>query len=225
MNSKPVHLSALRILADKVWLDALFAGVDTPRGLIVLALPHAVDLKESRDAYIAAILRKAGFNTLQISMLTAYEDTRDPDLRYDITLLDQRLRAALTWASQQPVLGTLPVGLLTTDTISAAAIRLLSRSPEVAGALVCRAGRPELAGAAPLRALQTPVLLQVAGDDAERLAANLQAQALIKAPHQWHEYGLASASFMEPGMLDAAAHEACAWFREKLPDERPGTSA
>lgn len=225
MTTRAVHLNALRIQAEKVWLDALLACVETPRGLIVLAVPYVLSLKDSRDAYVAAMLREAGFSTLQICMLTAYEETRDPDLRYDITLFDQRLRAALLWASQQPALGALPVGLLTTDTVSAAAIRLLSRSPEAAGALVCRSGRPELAGASPLRTLHTPILLQVPGADAERLTASLQAQALISAPHQWHEYALASAGFMEPGTLDAAARETCAWFSGQLPDARPDDSA
>lgn len=211
------HHTELRIQADKVWLDARLSALPEARGLILLAQLHAPRLAESRDIHTARVLHDAGYSTLQLNMLSAYEEQRDPDLRYDISLLDHRLSAVATWISHQPVLNLLPLGLHVTDTIAAAAIRLLAREPASAAALVCRAGRPELAGAAPLRTLASAILLQMPGAEPERLAASRPASELIHAKRCWQEYPEASAGFIEPGMLDSAARAACNWFRENLP--------
>lgn len=217
MNTAPLHRTELRIQADRAWLDALLTPVPEARGLILLAQLHTLHLADSREQCTAAVLHAAGFSTLQINMLSAYEDARDPDLRYDISLLDKRLATVMLWISHQPVLNLLPLGLFVTDTIAAAAIRLLAREPASAFALCCRAGRPELTGAAPLRNLVSPLLLLMPGAEPERLAASRQACSLLRAPHHWQEFAGASAGFIEPGALDAAARAACTWFNTHLP--------
>ncbi len=221
MSIAGLHRTALRIQADRAWLDALLTPVPQARGLILLAQLHTLQLSDSRDSCTASVLHAAGFGTLQINMLTTYEDTRDPDLRYDISLLDKRLGAVLTWISHQPGLNLLPLGLFVTDTVAPAAIRLLARDPASAAALCCRAGRPELAGAAPLRNLVCPLLQLMPGAEQERLAASRQASELIRAPHQWLEFAGASAGFIEPGVLDAAARAARDWFDAHLPAPAP----
>lgn len=203
---------ALRIQAQQVWLDARLVTPSSATALIVLAIPHAARLADARDAVFLPRFHHAGLATLQVCMLSPYEHERDPDLRYDIALLDQRLRAISDWITQQPGLGMLPRGILATDTIAAAAIRVLARDPACASALVCRAGRPELAGTAPLRNLVTPTLLQIAGAEHERLAPSEQAYARMECVRDWQVFETASASFIEPGTADPASLQAQHWF-------------
>lgn len=217
---KPLQLrnSDIRIQAERVWLDALLSFAPDVRGIILCATPHIESLRDSREHYAADVFREAGFGTLLVSLLTPYEDKHDTDVRYDVSLLTQRLQALLTWIDQQPGLAQLPIGLLASYTVVAAGIRLLVKQPEPRiSALVSRAGRADLAGADPLRRLHTPILMQVPGESRELNAPSVQAYAHINGPKQWHEVSNASASFAEPGSLDRVTREACAWFIEHLP--------
>lgn len=216
---KPLQLrhTDIRIQAERAWLDALLSFAPDVRGLIICAAPYIGHLRDSRDNYAAGILRDAGYGTLIVSMLTPYEESRDPDVRYDVALLGNRLQALLTWIDQQPYLAGLPLGLLTTGTVAAAGIRQLVREPERVGALVSRAGRADLAGAEPLRQLIVPILMQVPGEARELSKPSLQAYSLLRATKQWHEISNASLSFIEPGVLEAITREACEWFALHLP--------
>lgn len=213
MQDTPPHF---RIQADRVWLDAQLVRAKEGSGLVLLANLHVARLGHSRDAHAARLLREGGLHTLQLNLLSDYEEQRDPDLRYDIARLDRRLRAAVSWQQQQPAFAELPLCLLATDTIAAAAIRLLAREPGLAQALVCRAGRPELAGANPLRTLAVPTLFQLPGAEPARAAPTAQARRLLNGPHDWQEHPTASAGYIEPGCLDTAMREACAWFLQHL---------
>lgn len=221
---KPRHLrhTDIRIQAERVWLDALLSFSPDVRGLIVWAAPYIGHLRDSRDNYAAGILRTAGFGTLLVSLLTPYEESRDPDVRFDIALLTNRLQALLTWLDQQPNLSGLPLGLHTTSTAAAAAIRLLVREPERVSALVSRAGRADLAGGEPLRRLGVPILMQVPGNARELTQPSVQAYAHLGGTKQWHEISNASISFIEPGVLEATTNEALDWFSTHLPP-RPQT--
>ena len=216
---KPLSLrhTDIRIQAERAWLDALLSCAPDVRGLIVSISPWIGHLRDSREHYAAGILHEAGFGTLLVSVLTPYEESRDPDVRYAIALLGSRLQALLTWVEQQPGLGELPLGLLATGTMAAAAIRQLVREPGQVAALVSRAGRVDLAGAEPLRRLTVPILMQVPGEARELTQPSLQAYAHLGAPKQWHEVSNASACFIEPGTLEAVTSEAAGWFLQHLP--------
>ncbi|MBS1207857.1 MAG: putative phosphoribosyltransferase [Proteobacteria bacterium] len=223
---KPLQLrhTDIRIQAERAWLDALLSFAPDVRGLLICAAPYIGHLRDSRDNYAAGILRDAGFGTLIVSMLTPYEETRDPDVRYDVTLLGNRLQALLTWIDQQPDLAGLPLGLLATGTVVGASIRHLAREPERISALVSRAGRADLAGAEPLRRLSIPILMQVPGDARDLQKPSVQAYAHLGGPKQWHEISNASASFIEPGALESITREACEWFIRYLPTRQSPTT-
>lgn len=217
-----MHLrhAELRIQADRAWLDALLAFAPDVSGLIICAAPFSANLRDSRENYAATAYRERHYATLIVNLLTAYENERDPDVRYDVALLDHRLKALLTWLDQQPGLSGLPLGLQATGTVAAAAVRLAAREPERISVLVSRAGRCDLAGAEPLRRLRTPLLLQVPGLSPELISPSTQAYAHLGGTRKWCEYALASANFSEPGVLEAVTRDACQWFAEHLP-ERP----
>ena len=216
---KPMHLrhTDIRIQAERAWLDALLSFAPDVRGLIICAAPNIGRLRDSRDNYAAGIFHEAGYGTLLLSMLTPYEESRDPDLRYDVTLIGNRLNAVLTWLDQQPDLTDLPLGLLATGTVVAASIRHLVREPHRISALVSRAGRADLAGADPLRRLSVPILLQVPGAAQDLLKPSQQAYAHLSGNKQWHEISNASAGFIEPGALESITREASEWFLRHLP--------
>ncbi len=218
-----MHLrhSDIRIQAERAWLDALLSFAPDVRGLIICASPYIGHLRDSRLNYAAGILREGKFGTLLVSMLTPYEENRDPDVRYDVSLISNRLQALLTWIDQQPDLSGLPIGLIATQTVAGAAIRLLAREPARISALVSASGRADLAGAEPLRKLSVPILMLVPGQAPELLVPSAQAYKHIGGPKQWHEIGNASARFIEPGMLETVAAEARDWFVEHMPERPP----
>jgi putative phosphoribosyl transferase len=215
----------IRIQAERVWLDALLSHAPDVRGLIILAAPYISQLSESRENHAAKRLREASFGTLVVSMLTPYEESRDPDVRYDVSLLTRRLQALLTWIDQQPRLSGLPVGLLAVDTVAAAGVRHIAREPERISAMTIRCGRADLAGAEPLRRLAVPTLVQVPGNEPDLLAPNRQAFALMGYTKLWQEIPGASASLIEPGTLDAAAKAASEWFVTHIPEAQPPEEA
>jgi hypothetical protein len=210
----------IRIQAERVWLDALLSHAPDIRGLIIQAAPYISQLSESRENHAAKRLRDAGFGTLVVSMLTPYEESRDPDVRYDVSLLTRRLQALLTWIDQQPQLTGLPIGLLAIGTVAAAGVRHISREPERVSAMVIRSGRSDLAGAEPLRRLTVPTLVLVPGNEPDLLGPNKQAYALMGAAKSWKEIPNASASLIEPGTLEIGARAASEWFVTHVPKAR-----
>lgn len=213
--------TSLRIQTERVWLDALLSHAPDVRGLVIHAAPFLHHIAESRENIAAGQLRDAHFGTLVASLLTPYEETRDPDVRYDASLLSHRLATLINWVRQQPQLTALPLGLIASGTAAGAAVRLLSRDPEAVAALCLRAGRPDLAGAEPLRRLKLPVQLQMPGNEPELRQPNEQAWALIPEPRQWVDIPDASALLIEPGALDLAARSSCDWFVQHMPLPAP----
>ena len=207
----------LRIQADKVWLDAFLSFAPDVRGLVICAVPHLISLRESREACLCKVLEQAGFATLLLSLLTPHEDKRDPDLRYNIALISQRLAAVSTWIDHQPGMAERPLALLTSGTVAAGAVRLIQQHPTRFAALISKAGRIDLAGVAPLRQLQTPTLIVLPGAEPALLAPSQLALKLLTAPRQIVEIPHASADFFEPGTLDAVAQACSHWLQVHIP--------
>lgn len=215
----------IRIQAERVWLDALLSHSPGVRGLVIVALPYMGRLRESRENYAAGLLREAGFATLIVSMLTPHEEARDPDVRFDVSTLHQRLQAIVAWLDQQPGLAGLPLGLLAVSTVVSAGVRLLVRDPERISALVSRSGRADLAGADPLRRLRVPFLMLVPGAERDLRVPSEQAYALLGAVRDWKLFDQASAGFIEPGSLEAAGQAARDWFLRHMPVGAPAPSS
>lgn len=210
--------SEIRIQADKVWLDAYLAFAPDVRGLIICAVPHLVRLREARETHLCSVLENAGFGTLLLSLLTPYEESRDPDVRYDIALISQRLQAVATWIDNQPGLGGMPLGAVCSSTVAAGAIRLAQQDDERFRALVSKAGRIDLAGGTPLRQLKTPLLVLLPSAEHDLIPPTMSAFELIGSEKTLLEIPRASAGFIEPGTLDEAAQAACEWLKFRMPE-------
>ena len=138
--------TALSIPAGPVWLEALLAHSPDAAGLVLVAQTAVGNHRDSREAHFTRRLQEAGFATLLFDLLTHYEETRDPDSRFNTPLLGQRIRAVFEWLRHQPPLAHLPVGFVASGTGCGAAVRALAHEPEMVDALVCRGGRPGRVG-------------------------------------------------------------------------------
>lgn len=207
--------SALSIAAGPVWLEALLAHSPDAAGLVLVAQNAVGNHRDSREAHFARRLQEAGFATLLFDLLTHYEESRDPDTRYNTPLLGQRIRAIFEWLRHQPPLITLPIGLVASGTGCAGAIRALAHETEPVSALVCRGGRPGLAGITPLRQVPCPTR-QIVGERDDGLPNIRQAYDLMTCIKDWRDVAGTDDYFREPGALDDAATLATEWFHHHL---------
>jgi putative phosphoribosyl transferase len=155
--------------------------------------------------------------TLLFDLLTPDEeaiDLRTGALRFDISLLADRLTGAVAWVKAQPITQALRLGLFGASTGAAAAL-IAARRPDIAGAVVSRGGRPDLAGEA-LSGVQAPTLLIVGGRDTVVIELNRQASELMRAEHQLAIVPGATHLFEEPGTLAHVAALARSWFQQHL---------
>jgi putative phosphoribosyl transferase len=211
---------SISLPADQVWLDGLLAHAPDVRGLALILQTSVGQHRDSREAYLAAQLERAGFATLILDLITRHEDSRDPDIRYNVPLLATRVIAASEWHRHQPELRGLSVGLLAAGTGCAAAIRAAAKAQGRFAALVCRAGRPDLAGAGPLRTLQAPLRLLVGKLDGSQTMLR-QAFALVNTIKEWKTVEGAGELFMEPGSLETVGRLAAEWLEAHLPAPAP----
>jgi len=206
-----VEERAVRIPAGSVVLEGDLRSPPSPRALVIFAHGSGSGRHSLRNRQVAGALQRRGFSTLLFDLLTEPED-RDPQARFDIPLLAQRLDAALAWAREEPAQRNRPIGLFGASTGAAAALALAASRPQQVAAVVSRGGRPDLAGAHALSHIRTPTLLIVGGADVEVLQLNRNAQAAMRG---WAELLVvpgATHLFEEPGTLDRAAEATGDWF-------------
>ena len=202
---------AVRIPAGSVVLEGDLRSPPSPRGLVIFAHGSGSSRHSVRNRQVARALQQRGLSTLLFDLLTEQED-RDPQARFDIPLLAQRLDAALSWARGEPSQRDRAIGLFGASTGAAAALVLAASRPQQIAAVVSRGGRPDLAGAQALSRIRTPTLLVVGGADTQVLQLNRDAQAALRGWADLFVVPGASHLFEEPGTLDRAAEAAGDWF-------------
>jgi len=193
-----------------------FLGIpDNAEGIVIFAHGSGSGRRSSRNQYVATALRRAGFATLLLDLLTVAEEA-DRARVFDIALLAQRLGEAISWTAAQPEVGKLPVGLFGASTGAAAALRAAARHDGRIRAIVSRGGRPDLAGDA-LEEVRAPTLLIVGGRDQPVIALNKQAMARLRCEKRLVIVPGATHLFEEPGALDEVVRLTVDWFRTYLP--------
>jgi len=188
----------------------LFSG-SAARGLVVFVHGDGGNRTSWRSLEVAHTLQRRGLSSLLFDLLTPRESD-DKESRYDIDLLAGRLLGVIDALPED--LSKLPLGLLGSDTGSAAAIRVATRRPHVR-ALVSRGGRPELAGDA-LGALRAATLLIVGAADADVLAHNRRAYLQLRCQKHLELVPRATHQFLEAGAFDAVTRLAGDWFATHL---------
>ncbi len=207
-------------LGDGRALDGRLELPPGARGLVVFAHGSGSSRHSPRNRHVAAVLREAGIGTLLMDLLTPAEealDARTAELRFDLSLLGDRLGRAIAWLDDDAGLRALPIGLFGASTGGGAALVAAAARPDRIAAVVSRGGRPDLAGASTLARVRAPTLLLVGSLDTEVIRMNQDALArmhgaqvrLALVPGATH-------LFEEPGTLDAVARAAAAWFAAHL---------
>lgn len=218
MTGIPGTADTVNIPVDAGVLQGSLACPAGAAGLVLFALGSGSSRHNPRNTFLADALHAQGIATLLFDLLTPAEDVRYRS-KFDIGLLEDRLRVAVAWIGRQDALARRPLGCFGVSTGSAAAIRLAAESPAVFRTLVSRSGRPDLAGAEALGRLSSPTLLMVGGRDASGLALNREAFAAIRCEKKLHVVPGAGAQFEEPGTLDQVAQLAAEWFTARLGGE------
>lgn len=206
----------ISIPADGIWLDGKLSHAPDVRGLVLIVQPGASAAVHAREERIAAGLQHGGLATLTLDLITRHEEQRDPDARFNVSRLGERVLAAADWIEHQPPLTALPLVIVGSGTASAAAIRAAVKAPTRFQALACLAGRPDLAGAGPLRSLRTPTLFVVGRDD-PATALLRQAFDMIPGDHDWRAAPGPEPEHMPPLQQDASATILAEWMARHLP--------
>jgi dienelactone hydrolase len=209
----PVHIDASGVV--------LQGDLSTPaetRGLVVFVHGSGSSRHSPRNRAVAETLLQARLATLLLDLLTPDEERTDAvsaELRFDIPFLANRVIAAVDWATTQPSIESLPLGLFGASTGAAAALMVAAGRPSAVRAVVSRGGRPDLAGAA-LDRVTAPTLLIVGGRDEAVLELNRQALTRLCGEKQLVVVPRATHLFEEPGALNQVAQLATEWFVRHL---------
>jgi dienelactone hydrolase len=145
-------------------------------------------------------------------------DARTGHLRFDITLLAERLVAATDWLASGSTTSGQAIGYFGASTGAGAALVAAADRPDVVRAVVSRGGRPDLAGAV-LGRVKAPTLLIVGGHDVPVIGMNRDAMARMRAEVKLEIVPGATHLFEEPGTLEVVARLARDWFARHLPRE------
>jgi putative phosphoribosyl transferase len=206
-----VHAGDVAVAGDLVMPD-------DPRGVVLFAHGSGSSRHSPRNRAVASGLNEGGFGTLLMDLLTADEERYDAEtaeLRFDITLLTDRLSGAIDWLAGEPATSGLPLGLFGASTGAAAALAAAAVRPDQVAAVVSRGGRPDLAGPW-LGRVRIPVLLIVGGRDVQVAQWNREAGRRLAGPIEIRVVAGASHLFEEPGALEQVTTLAAEWFRQHL---------
>lgn len=208
----------VRVVVDRVTLEGDLSLPEHAGGIVLFAHGSGSSRHSPRNRHVAQLLNEANLATLLVDLLTLDEeavDVRTAHLRFDISLLAQRLVGTTDWLTRYPTTRDLPIGYFGASTGAAAALVAATERPQVVRAVVSRGGRPDLAGAV-LPYVQAPTLLIVGGNDFQVIALNREAFAQLRCEKDLVIIPGATHLFEEPGALDQVARLAREWFARHL---------
>ena len=219
-----VHEETVTIPVGEVRIVGTLRVPEQASGIVLFAHGSGSSRFSPRNRRVAAVLERAGLATMLIDLLSEQEeqeDSRTGALRFDISLLAERLLAANSWLLLGEKTTSLPIGLFGASTGAGAALLAASQRPELARAVVSRGGRPDLAGKA-LRHVRAPTLLIVGERDTVVLDLNRRAAEELAADCKLEIVPGATHLFEEPGALEQVAVLARDWFSLHLAGRTAG---
>ena len=187
-------------------------------GIVLFAHGSGSSRHSPRNQFVAGVIREAGVGTLLFDLLTPEEeavDQRTRRLRFDISLLAERLVEASRWVLGQEETRHSRLGYFGASTGGGAALVAAAELGAEVGAVVSRGGRPDLAGPALARVV-APTLLIVGGLDEGVIELNEDAYARLRCRKELQIVPGATHLFEEPGKLEEVARLAAEWFRHYL---------
>ena len=218
-QSSAAEVWGVKIPAGSAMLEGDLAVPHRASGVVIFAHGSGSSRHSPRNRRVARVLNQGGLATLLFDLLTRNEeaiDARTAQLRFDIALLERRLRHATEWLITQREMEKLRIGYFGASTGAAAALAAAAELP--ISAIVSRGGRPDLAGAA-LAKVRAPTLLIVGGEDTHVIALNRKAMEQLACEKQLQIVPGATHLFEEPGTLEEVAILARNWFVQHLADQ------
>ena len=209
----------IEIPVGQGYIGGTLAVPNEAQSLVLLADGTGGARLSARNQFVAEVMRRGGFGTLLMDLLTADEERADQAIacfRFDCVLLAGRLVAATDWLAAEGFLPAHQLGYFGAGTGAAAALLAASRRPATVGAVVLLGGRPDLAAGA-VTGVLAPSLLLVAEDDDSVLGLNHDACLALPALHKdLRVIAGASHLFEEPGALDEVTDLSREWFEQFL---------
>lgn len=205
-----------------VTLEGWLTFPEQTNALVLFAHGSGSSRHSPRNQFVARVLQEAGLGTLLMDLLTPQEEKEDlvsARLRFNITLLGERVAGATRWLTAFPETAPLRLGYFGASTGAAAALVAAATHPQLVGAIVSRGGRPDLAGEA-LSHIQIPTLLLVGALDTPVIELNRQALTFLKGEKRLELIAGATHLFEEPGTLGQVAQHAQQWFVRYLNTEQ-----
>ncbi len=185
-------------------------------GIVIFSHGSGSGRLSPRNQFVASELRKLGLSTLLLDLLTEEED-RDYELRFDISLLTQRLGDAVRFIRDKPSTRDALIGLFGASTGAASALRVAASMRTEVAAVVSRGGRPDLTGADALKRVRAPTLLIVGGNDFGVIELNESSrEELVNCESELVSVPGATHLFEERGKLEEVAGLAGDWFIRHL---------
>jgi putative phosphoribosyl transferase len=187
-------------------------------GIVLFVHGSGSSRMSPRNCFVARELNQRGIATLLFDLLTREEekvDLQTTHLRFDISLLSQRLVKTTDWLLKSFKITNLNVGYFGASTGAAAALVAAAEQPCIVKAVVSRGGRPDLAGSS-LGSVKCPTLLLVGGYDHVVIDLNKQAMTKLKSKKELIVIPKATHLFEEPGKLEEVARHASNWFVQHL---------
>ncbi len=209
---------SVRVGAGKVALEGALSVPAGARGVVLFAHGSGSSRLSPRNRRVARVLRGVGLATLLVDLLTGEEEAEDihrGHLRFDMSLLSERLVGITDWLRRNPDTSNLSIGYFGASTGAGAAIIAAAERPDVVGAIVSRGGRPDLAGPALVR-VKAPTLLIVGGRDYPVIDINRDALGRLQGEKELVIVPGATHLFQEPGAMDEVARRAADWFVKHL---------
>jgi putative phosphoribosyl transferase len=207
-------MSEVTIPAGAVRLNGELVIPPEAKAVVLFAHGSGSSRHSPRNQFVARALRDAGVGTFLFDLLTVEEEEqerRTRHLRFDISLLANRLVEATRWFDAQTAVNRFATGYFGASTGAAAALVAAGEPGGRIKAVVSRGGRPDLAGTA-LGRVAAATLLIVGGNDTEVIALNEGAYAQLRCEKAIKIIPGASHLFEEPGALEQVSRLAAEWF-------------
>ncbi|WP_101476970.1 dienelactone hydrolase family protein [Candidatus Nitrosotalea bavarica] len=204
----------VEIQLDLVKLEGNLSIPKNSIGIVLFAHGSGSSRTSPRNRFVARELNQKGIAALLFDLLTREEeevDMQTAHLRFDISLLSQRLVETTDWLLKNSKISNLNVGYFGASTGAAAALVAAAERPDIVKAVVSRGGRPDLAGPH-LSSVKCPTLLLVGGYDDVVIELNKQAMDKLKSEKKLIIIQEATHLFEEPGKLEQVAKHATDWF-------------
>ncbi|MBR8741477.1 phosphoribosyltransferase family protein [Nocardiopsis sp. MG754419] len=145
----------VRIRAGRVYLDGDLTMPTELRGVVVMAFGRGRG--DPRRRAIASSLRRAGYATLLLDLLTEGTDE-------ETQVLGERLSAAVTWLRRATDAAGEPLGIMGSGAAAPAALVTAADLPQDVASVVVHGGRVDLAESA-LGRVRAPTLILLGSED------------------------------------------------------------